>query len=105
MKIIGDEIRLFVKVVGEGEKAFCIFSTTVSRKNEDGTYSNAFMPCILSNAAKSELKKHPHKTGKNSIYYDVDVEGWLTAKRVKPKEGNEFEQVALFINSLYVQED
>lgn len=97
-KIEGN-INLFVRVVNiKGEKV-PFFSTSISTKNKDGSYTNASMDVRLSKTAKAEITAFDKKQLDNGSFlikaYVAD--GWL--QPVKRKD-SDFLAVGLFINDV-----
>lgn len=86
------ELRIFTKEVGgKNEKAHVIFNACVgSSKDEDGNYTNYYMPVNFANA----LKKEVAKVYKDESFDCVVKEAWI--KAYKDKDDNT--RPILFIN-------
>jgi len=94
---IEGQARLFAKTIKSGRGSFDAYNVTVSKKQEDGSYINAYLDCKLSNAAHATMGDAdwtPTAKGE-SRYCDVALRGWLTVKG-----GDNRNYLALFINEV-----
>lgn len=100
-KIEGN-INLFVRVVKIKDEKVPFFSTSISTKNEDGSYTNASMDVRISKSAKAAITAFDKKQLDNGSFlikaYVAD--GWL--QPVKRKD-SDFMSVGLFINKVEKQ--
>ena len=94
MKITG-KTTLFVEH-HEGAKPFDTYSTTVSHKNEDGSYLNANLEVRFTQAFLTEEKK---KALKPNVAYQLEVkDGWLDVRSFTTKEGAIARVLVLVVN-------
>ena len=90
------ELRIFTKEVeGKNGKTRVIFNACVgSSKDEDGKYTNYYMPVNFANA----LKKDVAKVYKDESFDCVVKEAWIKAY----KDKDEYTRPILFINKAKV---
>ena len=93
---VNGKARIFEKEITANGKTFTVYNVTVSKKNEDGTFTNASIDARFSHNALKALNRLDPTEGRNGAkWYDVIVTGWLTVK-----ESNGKNYVALFVNDL-----
>ena len=93
---VSGKARIFEKEITAKGKTFTVYNVTVSKKNEDGTYTNATLDARFSHNALKALNRLDPTEGRNGAkWYDVVVVGWLTVK-----ESNDKNFVALFVNEV-----
>lgn len=93
---VSGKARIFEKEITAKGKTFTVYNVTVSKKNEDGSYTNATLDARFSHNALKALNRLDPTEGRNGTkWYDVVVVGWLTVK-----ESNDKNFVALFVNEI-----
>lgn len=98
MKITG-KTTLFVEH-HEGAKPFDTYSTTVSHKNEDGSYLNANLEVRFTQAFLTEEKR---KALKPNVAYQLEVkDGWLDVRSFTTKDGTIARVLMLVVNDATV---
>lgn len=95
MQVIGT-IRLFVenKTTKEG-KEFKVFSTTISHKNEDNTFTNARMRVALDKERFTQASLEKLKEG---VAYEVELKNaWLDTHAFQRENGTNGREITLYI--------
>lgn len=93
---VNGKARIFEKEITAKGKTFTVYNVTVSKKNEDGSFTNASIDARFSHNALKALNRLDPVEGRNGAkWYDVIVVGWLTVK-----ESNGKNYVALFVNEV-----
>ena len=83
---VNGKARIFEKEITAKGKTFTVYNVTVSKKNEDGSFTNASIDARFSHNALKALNRLDPVEGRNGAkWYDVIVVGWLT---VKESNGN-----------------
>lgn len=95
---IEGDMRVFADVVEyrkNGKKSsFLRATTSVARKNDDGTYSNAYMPVTFSRECGIELEE-----GRNDVHVS---DGFITCDAWEDKDGKVRTRVALVVTKAEV---
>lgn len=98
MKISG-LTNIFVKEIEGKNGKFKAFTTTISHKNEDGTFKNAHMNVRFAKGLEKGVV-----TLKPDYYYSVDVtDAWLDVRTYPDATGKEQREIFIFINSALVK--
>ncbi len=82
----------------EGQNGtFYTYNISVSKKNQDNSWSNAYLKVKFAQSADA-----PEKISNGTI---ADLEGFLTVDSYRNKEGKEVNQLMLMVMNLNIQDD